>query len=71
MLWSHCPSNNSAIRNDSEDGLNRINQVLTDFIKIKLNKSKTKVLVCTKNEQTRKEWCIKISGENLEGIYSR
>ena len=36
-------------------------------MKIKINKSKTKVLVCTKKEQTRQE-CIKLDQENLEGV---
>ena len=34
---------------------------------MKINKKQTKVLVCTKKEQTRQE-CIKINQENLEGV---
>ena len=34
---------------------------------MKINKNKTKILVCTKKEQTRQE-CIKINQENLEGV---
>ena len=41
------------------------NQILIDGIKMKINKSKTKVLVCTNKEQARQK-CIKIIGENLE-----
>ena len=44
--------------------MNGINQILIFEIKIKINKNKTKVLVCTKKEQTRQE-CIKINQENL------
>ena len=50
-----------------EDALNGINQILIEEIKMKINKNKTKVLVCTKKEQTRQE-CIKINQENLEGV---
>ena len=35
-----------------EDALNGINRILTEEIKMKINKNKTKVLVCTKKEQT-------------------
>ena len=34
---------------------------------MKINKNKTKVLVCTKKEQTRQK-CINIDQENLEGV---
>ena len=34
---------------------------------MKINKSISKVLVCTKKEQTRQE-CIKIDQENLDGV---
>ena len=47
--------------------MNGINQILIEEINLKINKNKTKVLVCTKKEQTRQE-CIKIDQENLEGV---
>ena len=45
-----------------EDALNGINKILIEEIKMKINKNKTKVLVCTKKEQTRQE-SIKINQE--------
>ena len=54
-------------KKELEDALNGINQILIEEIKMKINKNKTKVLVCTKKEQTRQE-CIKINQENLEGV---
>ena len=54
-------------KKELEDALKVINQILIDEIKMKINKSKTKVLVCRKKEQTRQE-CIKIDQENLEGV---
>ena len=50
-----------------EEALNGINQILIEEIKMKINKNKTKVLVCTKKEQTRQE-SIKINQENLDGV---
>ena len=47
--------------------MNPISRILIEEIKMKINKNKTKVLVCTKKEQTRQE-CIKIDQENLEGV---
>ena len=51
-------------KRELEDALNGINQIRIEEIKIKINKNKTKVLVCRKKEQTRQE-CIKINQENL------
>ena len=53
-------------KKELEDALNGINQILIEETKMKINKNKTKVLVCTKKEQKRQE-CIKIDQENLEG----
>ena len=50
-----------------EDALNGIDQILIKEINMKINKNKTKVLVCRKKEQTRQE-CIKINQENQEGV---
>ena len=47
--------------------MNGINQILIEEIKMKINKNRTKVLVCTKKVQTRQE-SIKIDHENLEGV---
>ena len=53
-----------------EDTLNGINKILIEDIKMKINKNKTKVLVCTKKEQTRQE-SIKINQEKLGITLSR
>ena len=53
-------------KNELEDALNGINQIPIEETKMKINKIKTKVLVCTMKEQTRQE-CIRIDPENLEG----
>ena len=52
-------------KKELEDALNGINQILIEEIKI--NKNKTKVLVCRKKDQTRQEF-IKINHENVEGV---
>ena len=52
-------------KKELEDALNGINQI--EEMKMKINKNKTKALVCTKKEQTRQE-CIKIDQEILEGV---
>ena len=38
-------------KNELDDPLNRIHQILLGGIKMKINKSKTKILVRTKKEQ--------------------
>ena len=43
------------------------NIILIEEIKLKISNNKTKVLVCTKKEQTRQE-CIKINQENFEEV---
>ena len=42
------------IQKELEDTLNGINEILIEEIKMKINKNKTMVLVCTKKEQTRR-----------------
>ena len=47
-------------KKELEDPLNGMNQILIEEFKMKINKNKTKGLVCTKKEKTRQE-CIKIN----------
>ena len=54
-------------KDELDDGLNEIYQILVDKIKIKINMSKNKVLICTKKRKKGQE-CTKISGENLEEV---
>ena len=67
LRFADCIALLGSNKKELEDALNGINQILIEEIKMKINKSKTKVLVCTKKEQTKQE-CIKIDQENLEGV---
>lgn len=53
-------------KEELEDALNEINQILLDRVIMKINKNKTKVLIYTKKEDRRQ--CLKISEENLEEV---